>query len=205
MNLIDDVGAIVGHSSSWQSARAGLIATALLEGDTAAPVIFVDEVDKAPRTFRGDDSLTIFHSLLEPENAREFVDAYLNVPLRADHIIWIMTANDLSHVAASIVDRMLVIPVPEMSKPERISVIGSIYRATAVELGFPHDAEIAAGAANELLTASPRQTKRIIRLAFGFAAEQGRRDIDASDVRAAKSLAPQHAEPSRFGFLARSR
>jgi ATP-dependent Lon protease len=183
-NLVDEVGTVVGHTSSWRSARAGVIATTLLEGGTAAPIMFVDEVDKAPRTHAGDDALTIFHSLLEPENSCAFVDAYLNFPIRADHVVWIMTANDLSNVVPSILDRMLVVQITEPSVVGRTSIIRSIYRLAAEEQCLPPDVEIDSDAIHELLEASPRQVKRITGLAFGFSAERGRRGIGADDARA---------------------
>ena len=110
MNLADDAGAIVGHSLSWRGARPGLVARTLLEGPSAAPVILVDEIDKAGWRVQGDPT-DVLLSLLEPENAQAFVDAYIEAPIRADHIQWLCTANDTAMLRTSLLDRLLVAPI----------------------------------------------------------------------------------------------
>ena len=83
MALADDPGELVGHTLSWRGARPGLVARTLIEGWSVAPVILVDEVEKTQWSNYGNP-LDVFHTLLEPESARAFRDAYLDIPLRAD-------------------------------------------------------------------------------------------------------------------------
>ena len=97
----DDPGALTGHSLSWRAARPGLVAKLLLEEDCANPLLFIDEVDKAS-SWRDDDPTDCLHALLEPENAARFADQFLELPLRADNIVWILTANDVAHLRPSL-------------------------------------------------------------------------------------------------------
>jgi hypothetical protein len=106
MALSDDPGELVGHSLSWRGARPGLVARTLIEGWSVAPVLLVDEVEKTQWSNYGNP-LDPFHSLLEPESARAFRDAYLDIPLRADRILWFFTANEIDTLRSSLIDRQL--------------------------------------------------------------------------------------------------
>ena len=100
----DDPGVLTGHSLSWRGARAGIVARTLLFGQHIGPLIFVDEADKAT-SLRGEDPTDCLHALLEPEKARRFVDQFLDLPIRADHVIWILTANNIDGLRPSLIDR----------------------------------------------------------------------------------------------------
>jgi ATP-dependent Lon protease len=111
MNCADDPGVLIGHSLSWRGCRAGLLARTLIEYTSASPLVFVDEIDKALWNDHGDP-LDMFHTLPEPENARAFVDAYIaEAPVRADMAFWIATANDVSGLKPSLLDRFLVLTI----------------------------------------------------------------------------------------------
>jgi len=47
--------------------------------------------------------------LLERENARAFRDQLLDIPIRADWVNWIFTANSLAEIPAPISDRLLIL------------------------------------------------------------------------------------------------
>lgn len=84
LNLLDDVGHLIGHFSSWRAARIGVIAQTLRDGPTASPIFVGDELDKIPTAWNGEQPIDIFHTLLERENAKAFRDQLLDFPIRAD-------------------------------------------------------------------------------------------------------------------------
>ena len=199
MNLADDSGAIVGHSASWRAARPGLVARSLLEGPSAAPVIVIDEIDKGAWRELGDPT-DVLHSLLEPENARQFADAYVEAPIRADQVVWLATANELGTLRPSLIARFLVMPIEVPTAHQRATVARSIYASVAKIYGDELAAEIGDDVVEALADAPPRQVRRIIQLALGHAAEERRRRLAPSDVRrASKQLAAGAQKPS-FGF-----
>jgi ATP-dependent Lon protease len=199
MNLADDAGAIVGHSLSWRGARPGLVARTLLEGPSAAPVILIDEIDKAGWRVQGDPT-DVLLSLLEPENAQAFVDAYIEAPIRADHIQWLCTANDTAMLRTSLLDRLLVAPIEPPTAEQRATVVRSIYARIANAYTGEFAADIGDDVVEALADAPPRQARRVIQLALGFAAEAHRRHLTPHDVRqASKQLNAGQQKPS-FGF-----
>lgn len=74
--------------------------------------------------------LAFLHSVLERENAQTFTDEYLTIPMRADHAIWILTANSTEGLAPSIVDRLTAFEIADPDANALKTVISSIYAET---------------------------------------------------------------------------
>ena len=199
MNVQDDPGGLVGHSLSWRAARPGLVARTLLEGPSASPVLLVDEIDKALWSDHGDPR-EVFHTLFEPENARGFVDAYLETPIRADHVIWLVTANDVGALRPSLVDRLLVLAIDAPSAEQRATVARSIFADLIASYGDPVAADISDDVVEALADAAPRQVRRLMQLALGFAAEARRRHVTPDDVRSASRQLSAGLQRPAFGF-----
>jgi len=199
MNLSDDIGALVGHSLSWRGARAGLVARTIVEGPSASPLIFINEVDKASVTDRGDP-LDAFHTLLEPENARRFTDSFLEAPIRGDNVIWILTANDLSILRPSLIDRMLVFGVSPPTAEQQDAVIRSSYARIATEYGREIAPRLDRAVMDVLANITPRLVRRILQLSLGYAAVDMRRRLSPDDVLRAGRLLKCGAIRPTFGF-----
>ena len=199
MNCADDASALSGHSLSWKGARVGAIARALIEGASASPVFFVDEVDKA--SWRdGLDPLNAFHSLLEPENAREFVDLFIDMPVRADHVMWILAANDIQNIRPSLLDRLLVVRIEAPNSTQQAVVLRSIYGKVVDHYG------IAEPLADDVIAflgdSSPRRARRLLELAMGFAAERRSQELSPDDIRSAAMQLHSTGVKQAFGFHA---
>jgi hypothetical protein len=90
------VGVLSGLDWTWRSPSVGAVARSLLTAQAASPILVLDEIDKScPRSDFGQ-LLDPLHDLLEADTAREFRDEYLKLPMAADAILWIATANDLA-------------------------------------------------------------------------------------------------------------
>jgi hypothetical protein len=198
---LDDNGVLNGHSVGWRNARAGVIARALIDGANAQPVFVLDELDKVP-TWHESDPLDTLHAALEPANARNFIDSFLEAPIAADRILWIATANDLSGLRQSLLDRFLVLPVSAPDINAAIAITKRIYRSVAE----PHRNVLAEDLdddlAREMTATTPRRIRLVFQLAIGFAAAEKRCKLSCLDLENARRLLTSDDRKS-IGFLAR--
>ena len=169
MNNTNDKGRLGGLTPLWRGAKLGRIAKAILiDSATASPVFLLDELDKASSD-GGEHVLDVLLSALEEENARDFLDEYLNVPIRADHANWLCSANDLRAISAPLLDRLLVIeiaaPTPEQSRGIVESVAADLIgRKAGGAISAITEAAVAA-----LVGMNARRVSRIVDLAIAFA------------------------------------
>lgn len=97
--------ALSGSSTFWANASPGQLFEILAWGHAgqapvANPILILDEVDKvhADRF----DPLAALYSLLEEDTAKSFQDQALpNVSIDASHVRFVLTANEISHIAHS--------------------------------------------------------------------------------------------------------
>ncbi|KRE04919.1 hypothetical protein ASE63_25240 [Bosea sp. Root381] len=202
MNLVSDRGSwFTGLAPVWRAAGPGKIAQLLVDSDSASPVVVIDEIEKASPINPAETPIHVLHSLLERENAQCFQDEFLEIPMRADGIIWITTANDLSPLPSSIVDRLIGFEIalkPEQMLAIRRSLFDEANTATGGLFEPPSDAFL-----DELAALTPRALSRLWPIAFGFACMAGRRSIIRSDLTQAEGvLNLQRHDRSRIGFMA---
>ncbi len=192
---------LIGHPASWRGARMGVLTEAVLAGDTANPLILLDEVDK----FVTHSSEKPFHSLLtllEPENACALNDEYLRVPFDLSHCLIVATANDIEVLPGFIQDRFLVVAIT----PPDGATLRAIASRIAVEIINAHGGAFALP--NETVVArlastNPRGIRRLVALALGFAAQAGRRHLTVADVTAAGEVIQAGSQGTRrpIGFV----
>lgn len=193
----DAMQLITGHPTSWRGARMGLLTEALVTSSSASPVFLLDEVDKF-MTHRDEQPYNILLNVLEGENSATLLDEYLRVRFDVSHAIFIATANDVSVLPDFILDRFLVIPIATPIGDALIAVTQQIAAKIITPLGLPMpgDAVLAV-----LARRNPRRIGRVLRLALGFAAAQGRKVLESADIRAADTLASREASPAQIGFM----
>ncbi len=204
MASADDPSALVGHSLSWRGARMGRLASPLLnnEARSGSPVFVLDEIDKANAHHAMEQPLAFLHNLLEPENAKVFEDEFLGVPIRADHVLWVMTANDVGRIPPSLLDRMLVLTVAAPTPEQQARIATALYRGLIANQLDPFQPDLDDAVLHALGHIPPRQAKRVLQLALGFAVAKGRRRLAAEDVHAAGHLASRESSCTRpIGFM----
>jgi len=175
----------------------GMLTEALVTSSSASPVFLLDEVDKF-MTHRDEQPYSILLNVLEAENSATLLDEYLRVRFDASHAIFIATANDISVLPGFILDRFLVIPVAAPTGDALLAVTRQIAAKVIIPLGLPipDDAVLAV-----LARRNPRRIARVLRLALGFAASEGRKVLELADIRAADALASREASPAQIGFM----
>ena len=186
---------------TWKNPRIGMVAQALLEGETACPVILLDEIDKAFRLSGDADPLGPLHALMEPETARNFPDEFLEMPVAADDVIWISTANSVDNVAPSILDRHLILEIAAPDRDQMSAVIGSIYRTARSGYGAWFDPQLSAVVTARLVSIHPRRVKRLLCLACTRAASMGRQELAVADIEAVLAITSPAKAQGRIGFL----
>ncbi len=203
MDMLSDRGTLTGLSPSWRAAKPGKIAETLLTSEIISPLIVCDEIDKVSAIHMREDPLAFLHSVLEPENAKAFTDEYLSFPMRAEFCFWILTANDEMVLAPSIRDRLLIIRLSEPSPAAMRNIALNIYRAANEKQANWFESNPSEDLLTALAQANPRRAVRLIELAMGFAAQQGRRVLSRSDVEAASHLnGDAHGARGKVGFVA---
>ncbi len=196
-------GVLSGLDWTWRSPSMGAVARALLGAKTASPILVIDEIDKScPRSEYGQ-LLDPLHDLLEFDTAREFRDEYLKLPMAADAILWIATANDLATIPAPILDRMLVLEVQQPNPQEMEVILRAMIQAATKRWGdwFEAGAKVDLGTISALRAIHPRAARRIIDLAVQHAVAAGRRAIIADDVERARMMVTNPHKSTKIGFL----
>ncbi|AOG04563.1 AAA family ATPase [Bosea sp. RAC05] len=201
MNLMTDRGTwFSGLAPVWRASAPGKVAQLLLDSNCASPVIVIDEIEKASPLNPAETPINVLHSLLERENAQAFTDDFIEIALRADHIIWLATANDLSPLPASIVDRLIAFEIT-LESSQLLAIQRSLFDEANVATGGlfarPTDALF-----EQIMAQTPRAMSRLWPIAFGFACMEGRRHVTRADIVQAEAvLRLDQGGKSRIGFL----
>lgn len=123
-----------GLDRGWSSARPGQLFEALAHGDTMAPVIVLDEIDKANTDARSQP-LGPLYALLEPFTARKFRDEFVDFTMDTSQVIWIATANDEHAIPPALLSRFVVFRIEAPTGDELGVVLQTMYSHAAA--GIP--------------------------------------------------------------------
>lgn len=195
MNALSAGFVITGSSSSWRGAKCGKVAERLVRGRFANPVVLLDEVEKATGSTQSDP-LAALYQLLEPETSRAFHDEFIDIDLDASQVFWVLTANSLEGIPPALLSRMAVYEVPAPTRDQAAVIASRVYTGLLRELKLQNmESELPGSVLGRLTEISPREMRKTLLDALGFAVAAGRTALCDEDIRV-----KQEAGRRKIGF-----
>jgi len=183
MNALSAGFVITGSSASWRGAKCGKVAERLVRGEYANPVFVLDEVEKASGSTQSDP-LAALYQLLEPETACAFRDEFIDVDIDASQIFWVLTANSVEGIPHPLLNRMAIYEVPAPTPDQAAAIAQRMYAGLLAELNLAaFDPRLGDVVLDKLAGVSPRDLRKALLDALGYAVAAGREHVAAADVR----------------------
>jgi hypothetical protein len=124
------VFALSGVERGWGGATPGRVVRTMLTTHLVNPIVIVDKVDKIPSvvgTARGGSlpgAAEVLKSMIEPTTARAWTCPCLQLPVDLTRVSWIMTTNSLESIPAPLLDRCLVVRIPDPT-PDHLRLVAA--------------------------------------------------------------------------------
>lgn len=119
-----DAATLSGHGYTYEGAKYGRLAGALMEAKVMDPIIYFDELDKVSSCARGEDIFNTLVHLTDPAQNTHIRDRYFHgVDLDFSKCILVFSYNDPSRVSPILLDRLERLQMLPPTGEEKMRVI----------------------------------------------------------------------------------
>ena len=118
---MSDSTELVGHQRAYIGSNPGKIVSSIIKCGSINPVFLLDEVDKLKKDYKGDPASTLLDILDTSQNTK-FIDKYIDEEIDLSHILFILTANDISSIPLALLDRLEIINLEGYSDNEKLYI-----------------------------------------------------------------------------------
>ena len=178
---VRDEAEVRGHRRTYIGALPGRIISGLKKAGSMNPVFVLDEIDKMSSDMRGDPSAAMLE-VLDPEQNKDFVDHYVEVPVDLSKVMFICTANSADSISGPLYDRMELVELSGYTTLEKLAIAKNhLVPKQMAEHGIEHDRlELEDSALKELIS--------------GYTREAGVRNLEREIAALCRSAAVRVAE-----------
>lgn len=110
-----------GQSRVRADAEIGLVMKGLRQAGSKNPIMLLDEIDRVAEHARGD-IMGVLVELLDPEQNVAFTDHFIDYPFDLSEVLFIATANNTTHIATAVLDRLEPIQMPSYTDEEKTTI-----------------------------------------------------------------------------------